>query len=163
MPEQTAPARTPPASTQSDPAPVLTLRAAKPSDAEPLASLLGQLSGVTLSEVDAARYLAALRKVGAGLHVAELGAIVGCIGWSIVPTPHRGPIGRITVLVVEARHRRRGVGSKLLAEAADQLAKKGCTLIEAMSDIELKNAHGFFRTAGFAQKSYRFVRGTEAD
>jgi ribosomal protein S18 acetylase RimI-like enzyme len=62
------------------------------------------------------------------------------------------------VLVVDEDHRRQGIGTRLLAEAEAALAKKGCALVEAMSDIEIKNAHNFFRTLKFDQTSYRFAR-----
>jgi GNAT superfamily N-acetyltransferase len=139
--------------------PELMLRPAKPGDAGALAKLLGQLSGVSLSKDDVARDIAALRKTGAGAQVAELGLlVVGCVGWCVVPMLQRGPIGRITVLIVDEDHRRQGIGTRLLARAEAALAKKGCALVEAMSDIEIRNAHNFFRTLTFDQTSYRFAR-----
>jgi ribosomal protein S18 acetylase RimI-like enzyme len=136
----------------------LVLRSAKPADAGAIAKLLGQLSGIAVSEDTVARDFAALRRAGGGVQIAELGPMVGCIGWSVVPTLQRGPVGRITVLVVDEDYRRQGIGTQLLAEAEAALAKKGCALIEAMSDIEIKNSHNFFRAAKFDQTSYRFAR-----
>jgi N-acetylglutamate synthase-like GNAT family acetyltransferase len=156
-PKNSKPKAQPAAEVPQD-APSLVIRAAKPGDADAVAKLLRQLSGVVQSDDDIARHLAALRKAGAGLHVAELGRLVGCVGWAVVPTIHRGPVGRITVLVVDEGHRRVGTGTKLLATVEDILAKKGCTLIEVMSDIEIKNSHNFFRTLKFEQTSYRFTR-----
>lgn len=154
-----APAREKPsAPAPQPPEPTLVFRAAKPADAGALAKLLGQLGGITRSKDGVTRDLAALRKAGAGVHVAELGALVGCVGWAVVATLQRGPVGRITVLVVDADHRRRGIGTQLFAEAEAALAKKGCTLIEAMSDIEIRNSHNFFRSLKFDQTSYRFTR-----
>jgi N-acetylglutamate synthase-like GNAT family acetyltransferase len=140
------------------PEPKLTLRSAKPSDAAALAKLLGQLADTDLSEHEAARHLAALRKSGGGVDIAELGQVIGCIAWSVVPTLQRGAVGRISLLVVNDRHRRRGIGKALLGRAEVDLATKGCTLVEVMSDTDLKNSHGFFRTLDFEQKSYRFIR-----
>jgi ribosomal protein S18 acetylase RimI-like enzyme len=138
--------------------PALVLRPARPADAGALAKLLGQLSGISPSRDDLTRDIAALRKSSAGVQIAELGHPVGCIAWAVVPTLQRGPVGRITVLVVDEDHRRQGIGTRLLAAAEAALAKKGCALIEAMSDIEIKNAHNFFRTLKFDQTSYRFAR-----
>lgn len=138
--------------------PELVLRLAKPGDAAGLAKLLALLSGPSPSENDVARDIAALRKAGAGIHVAEFGRLVGCVGWAVVATPHRGPVGRITLLVVDEAHRRQGIGTRLLAQAEVALAKKGCALVEVMSDIEIKNSHNFFRTLNFDQTSYRFAR-----
>jgi ribosomal protein S18 acetylase RimI-like enzyme len=136
----------------------LVLRPARPTDAGALAKLLGQLSGVPQNKADLARDIAALRKAGAGVQIAELGRLVGCVAWAVVPTLQHGPVGRITVLIVDEDHQRQGIGTRLLAEAQAALAKKGCVLVEAMSDIEIKNAHNFFRTFKFAQTSYRFAR-----
>lgn len=138
--------------------PILVLRAVKPADATALAQLLRQLNGLSPSTDDVARDLAALRKAGANVHLAECGPLVGCIAWSVVPTLQRGPVGRVTMLVVDEHYRRRGIGTQLLAVAEAALAKKGCALVEAMSDIELKNSHNFFRTLKFDQTSYRFAR-----
>jgi N-acetylglutamate synthase-like GNAT family acetyltransferase len=138
--------------------PALVLRPAKPADAGALAELLNQLRGIAVSKDDVARELAALRKAGADIHLAELGAMVGCIAWCVVPTLQRGPVGRITALVVDGDYRRQGLGTQLLAVAEAALAKKGCALIEAMSDIEIKNSHNFFRALKFDQTSYRFAR-----
>jgi hypothetical protein len=43
-------------------------------------------------------------------------------------------------------------------EAALQLAKAGCASIEAMSGIDIRSAHDFFRRLGFAETSYLFAK-----
>ncbi|MCW1432211.1 GNAT family N-acetyltransferase [Novosphingobium sp. JCM 18896] len=139
-------------------APVLALRPAKPSDAAQVARLLSQLSGTAPDAKTVARNLANLRKAGGDMHLAEFGIVAGCIGWSVIVTPHRGNIGRITLLVVDEAHRRRGFGAKLLGLAEATLAKRGCILLEAMSDIDIRNSHNFFRAQNFDQTSYRFAR-----
>lgn len=151
------PASTKVKSPESEPA--LVLRAATPADAGAIVKLLGQLGGIDARNDYVAGDIAALRKKGAGVHVAaELASVVGCIGWAVVPTLQHAPVGRITVVVVDEDHRRRGIGAQLLAEAEAALAKKGCTLIEAMSDIEMRNSHNFFRSLKFDQVSYGFSR-----
>lgn len=125
--------------------PVLALRPARPSDSPAVAALLSQLSKAGPDAKAVARNLANLRKAGGDMHLAEFGIIAGCIAWSVIATPHRGNIGRITVLVVDVAHRRRGFGSKLLAFAGAALGKKGCTAVEAISDIDIRNSHNFFR------------------
>lgn len=140
------------------PEPELRIRAATANDADALAALLSLLSGVSLDSAEIADNLAAARKAKAGLVVAELGNIVGCCGWAVVATVHRGPIGRLTVLTVDRRHRRRGLATAMLAAAEAALAKAGCRQIEAMSDITINNSHNFFRSLKFEQASYRFVR-----
>lgn len=140
-------------------APPLKLRPATAADAPALASLLGQLADPPAGSARIADNAERLRKAkGSGLLVAERGELIGCCGWTAVPTLQHGPIGRITLLLVCKGHRRAGVGSALLAAAEQALAKTGCTEVEAMSDIMVANAHNFFRSLGFEQTSYRFVR-----
>jgi ribosomal protein S18 acetylase RimI-like enzyme len=138
--------------------PSLLVRIAKPGDAGAVAKLLKQLNGIRATDDSVARHLVALRKASGGLHVAELAGLVGCAGWALVPTIHRGLVGRITVLLVDGGHRRQGIGTQLLRAAEEAAAKKGCVFIEAMSDIEIKNSHNFFRALKFEQTSYRFAR-----
>jgi len=139
-------------------APVLSVRPATAVDAGALSALLGQLGGVSLDAAEVTANLAAARKAKAAMLVAELEGIVGCCGWAVVPTIQRGPIGRLTLLLVDKGHRRKGVGTAMLVAAEKALAKAGCRQIEAMSDIMINNSHNFFRSLTFEQASYRFVR-----
>lgn len=134
------------------------VRKPRTKDFDTLAALLGELPDVGRSASDIARELSAVRKAGGGLLLADRGGPIGCIAWTIVATVHRGPIGRITALVVTATERRKGTGRKLVDSALAALAAAGCTAVEAMSDIDIRNAHSFFRSIGFAQASYRFTR-----
>jgi len=151
-----SPANPPPPEPKTEPE--LRIRPARPDDARQLAHLLHQLGGVTLSRDDVVRHLAQARKLKAGMLVAERGNLIGCCGWAVVPTIQRGAVGRLTALVVGADHRHSGIGTALLDAASRILAKAGCTQMEAMSDIEIANAHNFFRALDFNQASYRFVR-----
>ena len=136
----------------------LSLRPARPVDAAAIAVMLSQLNGISIDEATARLNLEALRKAGGGVLLAELDIPIGCCAWAIVPTVHRGPVGRVSALFVDEDHRRTGIATRLITEAVGILVKKGCTLVEAMSDIEIKNAHNFFRTLKFDQTSYRFAR-----
>lgn len=141
-----------------EPAPKLRIRAATVADAGALSALFGQLDGLSLDPTEVADNLATARKAKAGMVVAELGDIIGCCSWAVVATVHRGAIGRLTVLIVDRGHRRKAVGTAMLAAAEAALAKAGCRQIEAMSDITIINSHNFFRSLHFEQASYRFVR-----
>lgn len=152
------PKRKPEPEPEPAPEPVLRVRAATAADADALSVLLSQLSGVSLGRTEVADNLAAARKAKAGMVVAELGDIIGCCGWAVVATVHRGPIGRLTVLIVDKGHRRKGIGTAMLADAEKALVKAGCHQVEAMSDITINNSHNFFRSLKFEQTSYRFVR-----
>lgn len=141
----------------------LEIRIAKPSDAAGLSALLRQLVTVKTDELSIARNLEKLRKAGGGTCVAEKGKIVGSCSWTSVQTLQHGLIGRITHLLVDKGQRRQGVGSALMDEACAALRQAGCSRIEAMSDIEISNAHNFFRARKFKQTSYRFALDIASD
>jgi ribosomal protein S18 acetylase RimI-like enzyme len=145
-----------------EPAP-LSIRAATSADAADMAALLCQLAQTAIDEHEVAHNLERISKAGGGLIVAVLEGIVGCCAWTLIPTLHHGVIGRITVLLVDGAHRRRGIATAMLDAATTVLREAGCTRIEAMSDIEIKNAHNFFRASKFEQTSYRFARAIDAE
>jgi len=90
--------------------------------------------------------------------VADRGGVIGCVAWHVMPTLQRGKVGRITLILVAEAERRQGIGRALLDAAEARLRKAGCKIIEAISDIAIVNAHGFFRRLGYEQASYRFTR-----
>jgi len=143
---------------ETEPAPPLRIRAAKAADAPGVAKLLSQLAGTKPDARHIAENMISLRKAKGEIVVAEREAIVGCCAWSVVPTIQRGPVGRITLLLVDKPLRRDGIATALVDAAVRALAKTGCEEVEAMSDIMVNNAHNFFRASKFEQKSYRFVR-----
>jgi N-acetylglutamate synthase-like GNAT family acetyltransferase len=145
------------------PAPKLVIRIAKSADAATLVPLLHELSGLRLDELGVARNLKIALKADAGMVVAQLGEIIGCCAWAIIPTIQHGPVGRLTLLLVSKAHRRKGIATALLNAAIMSLRTAGCARLEAMSDIEVRNAHNFFRTSKFEQTSYRFARTIEPE
>lgn len=141
-----------------EPEPDLVIRPARSADAAALAPLLSQLVRTEIDELAVARNLDAVRKAKGAMAIAEYGDLVGFCSWAVIPTVQHGAIGRITLLLVDEDHRRRGIATALIEAATTALRKAGCARIEAMSDIEIANAHGFFRTLKFEQTSYRFAR-----
>ncbi|MEI4508650.1 GNAT family N-acetyltransferase [Sphingopyxis sp. CCNWLW2] len=101
-------------------------------------------------------------KPGNGLLVAERDKPIACLAWTLTPALHRPLSGRIATIIVDEKHRREGVGRALIEAAAALMAKAGCESVEAMSDIDIRSAHGFFRKLGFAETSYRFARSIAA-
>lgn len=102
--------------------PPLRYRSAVPSDATGLDALLGLKGGAG----DVGHRMAACRKAGGGVLVAERGTtLVACLAWLPVPALHRAPSGRIATLLVAERHRREGIGTALVEQAAGLLAKAG--------------------------------------
>lgn len=159
MPGKTKIISSSPAPPKDAPAPAkLVLRKAKTGDADALAALLAPLSRDGRTADAVARDLAVTRKAGGGTLVADRDGVIGCVSWSVLPTLHRGPLGRIALVFVAEKERRQGLGRQLVDLACRALADAGCETIEAMSDIDIRNAHNFFRSLDFRQASYRFTR-----
>lgn len=137
--------------------PEFSLRPATGKDRKGLGRLLPELADPP-KRISFDTNVDAIGKANAGLLVAEAGGLVGCCAWAVVPTLQHGLVGRVTLLLVDGDHRRRGIGTALLTAAETALAKAGCGTIEIMSDIMINNAHNFLRTLKYEQKSYRFVR-----
>jgi N-acetylglutamate synthase-like GNAT family acetyltransferase len=135
---------------EPEPAPELVIRKAAKADAAAIAALIG---GDT--EQVAAR-LALLLRAKDPVLVAVRGGIVGCAAGHVVPRLEAPPVGRVTLLMVADEARMQGIGAALVAAAERALAEQGCREIEVMSAIDISNAHGFFRHAGYERTSYRF-------
>jgi ribosomal protein S18 acetylase RimI-like enzyme len=76
-----------------------------------------------------------------------------------VPVLHEpGGWCRITMLVVAARARRRGLARALVAEAEAIARDRGCMRIEVTSAMHRDGAHKFYRGLGFAQVSEHFLK-----
>lgn len=145
-----------------EPAP-LRIRTAKSADAAGMVALLRQLDKITIDEGEVLDNLERVETAGGGTFVAVLEGVVGCCSWALIPTLQYGLIGRISLLMVDEGHRRKGIATAMLDAATTALQEAGCTRIEAMSDIEIKNAHNFFRASKFEQTSYRFARAIDAE
>jgi len=136
----------------------LVLREARPGDAGAIAGLLASL-GYDVTEADAKRRLARLKKGGEPLLVAERGGVIGCLTWHITPVVHRPrPVGRITMMVVAEEARGEGVGAALVAETEARLKAAGCGLIEVTSNLKRLRAHNFYEKLGYERTSYRFAK-----
>lgn len=135
----------------------VSVRPATGKDAKALRRLLAQLVAAP-KRISLEANVEAISRMKAGLIVAEARTPVGCCAWAVLPTLQYGLVGRITLLLVDREHRRRGVGKALLSHAEAAMGNAGCGSAEIMSDIMVDNAHNFFRALKFEQKSYRFTR-----
>jgi ribosomal protein S18 acetylase RimI-like enzyme len=131
-------------------------------DGQAVAALLDGL-GFPLSADAAAERISSLSRAGEPVLVAKLGEeIVGALTWHVTAVLHRPlPVGRITMLIVAASARKKGVGRALVEAAQARLSQRGCGLIEVTSNTKLRAAHAFYERLGFARTSYRFAKTLE--
>jgi predicted N-acetyltransferase YhbS len=96
--------------------------------------------------------------------IAELdGAVVGCLSTSVMRVLHRpAPVGRISMMVVDATHRGRGLGAALVRAAEDALAAQGCYMVEVTSHVRRAEAHRFYERLGYERTSVRLARELSA-
>lgn len=140
------------------PEPKLSIREAKPKDAEAMAVLIVTL-GYEVTAADIRTRLTALRKAGLHALVAEKGKLTGVLTTAITRVLHRPkPVGRISMLVVDEKARGAGIGTALVAEAEKRLAAAGCGLIEVTSNRKRLRAHTFYERLGYERTSYRFFK-----
>jgi N-acetylglutamate synthase-like GNAT family acetyltransferase len=138
------------------PARQLVFRQARKGDAAAIAKLSKLAGGDVDDGQIEARIVTALR-ARQPLLVAEQAGVIAVLHGLVLTAVHHAPVGRITLIVVAEGERRKGIGGRLLDEATAAFARAGCSRIEAMSEIAVRNANGFFRSTGFVQASYRFI------
>ena len=86
--------------------------------------------------------LAAVRRPARTVVVEDLGGRVAAVGTGTA----YGPLGFVGNMVVAAEHRRRGLGSAVLADVVADLEARGCTRLELYATPEgrpLYQRHGF--------------------
>jgi RimJ/RimL family protein N-acetyltransferase len=145
------------------------VRIAGPRDAEAIAALLTDLGYPHTHEAAAATLLAwAAESQGEVLVAEDLGGAVA--GFAAVHRiPHFGSPGafaRLVALSVDARHRRAGVGRRLMAAVERWATAHGCVDVEVTSLRSRDAAHGFYAALGYEDRcaaSGRFTRALAAD
>jgi ribosomal protein S18 acetylase RimI-like enzyme len=95
-----------------------------------------------------------------GVLIAEDdGNILGLVAVHSFEMLHRpGRLGRITVLVVSAAARNRGIGRQLLNAAESHLRACGCVKLEVTSGEHRPEAHGFYAANGYEEQRVHFVK-----
>ena len=138
----------------------VTIRDARPSDAEALAGLVGQL-GYPASAEAVARRLARLSASEADRAVvAELGGeVVGlaCLHVSL-SVAYDEPSAKLSAIVVDERHRRRGAGRALVRELESEARRRRCGLIFLTTAARRDDAHAFYERAGFQETGRRYAK-----
>jgi GNAT superfamily N-acetyltransferase len=133
----------------------ITTRAATESDLPALLALYAELhpDDPPLTEDAALRTWHAIDgQAGRTILVAELAdAVVGTVDCSVLPNLTRGaaPFLLIENVVVDAAHRRRGVGARLMGAAVALARSAGCYKAQLLSATSRADAHAFYESGGF--------------
>lgn len=138
----------------------ITVRPARPSDANVIAVLMGQLGYRCVPREVEARIVSLSQLPGDLILVAERGGeVAGVLSLHMIPLFHApGLAGRITSLAVADEHRSRGIGARLIGEAEAWAWSKGCTKIEVTSADRRLDAHRFYERHGYRIDERRFLK-----
>jgi ribosomal protein S18 acetylase RimI-like enzyme len=136
-----------------------TLRPAAPADLEALVRLLGVLFSIEADfRPDEARQRRGLSRMleeparRLVLVAEEGGAVIGMVTVQlVVSTAEGGDAGLLEDLVVDAPHRGRGVGRRLLEGAAAWARARGATRLQLLADVTNAPALGFYDRLGWAR------------
>lgn len=138
----------------------VTLRPARQADTGQVALLMTEL-GYPSSEADVKDRLdrSLASRTSCCLVAEREDEVVGLMSAELVPYfPTGSTICRVTSLVVSSRHRRRGVGEKLITAAAKFAREHSCSGIEVTSAVRRVDAHRFYERLGFSRTAFRFFR-----
>jgi ribosomal protein S18 acetylase RimI-like enzyme len=132
-------------------------------------SVLLILAEEFMSEVEASRekrmkiLRKALRSPDYELVVVELdGETVGFIDqWIIHDFAHGAKLSYIQNLYITSKHRRKGVGSRLLEEIIRSAENKGVLEIHVVTEFENKPSIRLYRKHGFVEESLQLEREFE--
>lgn len=136
------------------------IRAAAPEDAAALALLLDQL-GYPITEAEVIQRLARLASAGSDhcLVAVRGGDVVGMASVHASATlVDDSPVAKLSALVVDERHRQRGIGEALVSAIEQHARATGCSLIFLTTAGRRNDAHAFYRRIGFEETGRRFAK-----
>jgi len=138
----------------------MRIRDAAARDAEALARLLAQLGYPADSEAISRRLTVLERSAADRLFVAEIdGEVVGLAGLHVSPSvEYDESAGKVSAIVVDRRHRGRGVGQALIGAVEAEARARGCVLLFLTTAHRRKDAHQFYRRIGFEETGLRFAK-----
>ncbi len=138
----------------------VTIREARPDDAEAVAGLLDQLGYP--APVDAvARRIERHRASSCDSLLIALrrGRVVGLATLHVsLALEYDGDAAKLSAIVVDAEHRRRGVGESLVTAVEAEARARGCVLLFLTTAEHRKDAHAFYRRLGFRETGRRFAK-----
>lgn len=131
----------------------MNIREAVIYDANAIANLSCQL-GYPSSEADSERRLSAILQAddhSVFVACSPTGIVVGWIHAYLVYRVESNRFAELGGFVVSGKHRRMGIGSKLLASAEKWSKDHGLTKLRVRSRIERDEARLFFENLGFSK------------
>jgi GNAT superfamily N-acetyltransferase len=138
----------------------VSIRAARASDADDIAALTLQLGYEVAAPAVSARLSRILSRGDQQFLVAELdGHTVGWVHvviWEFVELDAFGVIGG---LVVDRVHRRKGIGSLLMAQAEAWAQTQGCSLVRLSSSSTRTASHRFYEGLGYTNIKTQYSFG----
>ena len=143
----------------------IIVRDAKKEDAQSIAALLDELGYPATCEFA----LGKIKRLGQRKHdrilVAEKsGQVAGVVSLHIMPLLHRRyNLCRVTAMVVRSDHRRQYIGQRLMEMAEAYARANGCSRIEITSSEKRIDAHTFYGSCGYAERSKRFCKDIEPE
>jgi GNAT superfamily N-acetyltransferase len=143
----------------------VTIRAARPSDADMIAALTKQLGYHTEPSVVASRLSRVLHRSDQQLVVADDdGRAIGWIHMVVTEYIEADPFVVIGGLVVDRDYRKQGIGTRLLAHAEAWAEQRGCSVVRLSSTVQRTEAHKFYERAGYTniKTQYSFAKSVGA-
>jgi GNAT superfamily N-acetyltransferase len=94
------------------------------------------------------------------LVVAEIdGRVVGLASIHVSLTlEHDKPAAKLSAIVVDERHRRRGIGAALATAMEAEARRRGCCLIFVTTAERRRDAHAFYEGIGYEETGRRFAK-----
>ena len=139
----------------------IEVRPAAPDDADGITASLAALGYGTPVSFVRENVAALARSADDAILVAEdpIEGVVGVVTLHVLPLFHQpGNLARVTALAVRAGHQGKGVGRALM-EAAERWAwERGAVRIEITSGDHRREAHAFYKKAGYETDERRFIK-----
>jgi predicted N-acetyltransferase YhbS len=139
----------------------ITIRSARPSDAETIAALTKQLGYDAEVSTVASRLSRLLVRSDQQLLVADdAGRAIGWIHMVITEYVEADAFVVIGGLVVDREYRKQGIGRRLLTRAEEWAAQQGCSLVRLSSNVKRVEAHAFYERVGYTnlKTQYAFAK-----
>lgn len=143
----------------------ISVRLARTSDANDIARLTVQLGYEVEASIVGARLSRMLSRPDHQFFVAEDdGRVVGWLHAAIAEFVEVEEFVVIGGLVVDERHRRKGVGRLLMCRAEDWARTHGCSIVRLWSSVSRTAAHVFYQELGYRKikTQYSFVKSFDA-